>query len=178
VQAHWSAIASILYHVPHGATHAWTATSIKPHTTVWQNHLKNEGFVAQDQTGGFSAKREYTNTTHKHKNNIMKLVITHCFHVLELQEMKLQRKTSKDISEFKRKRTFLRKHTTRCHKSNHLTLEMKTFFCTLHQRQSSARISALKAWTSYWLPPMAMPGERENLHTTLKQKAQSLRDYG
>jgi hypothetical protein len=31
-------------------------------------------------------------------------VITHCFHVLELQGVKLQKKTSKDISEFKRKR--------------------------------------------------------------------------
>jgi hypothetical protein len=74
--------------------------------TMWQNHLRNEGFVTKDQTGGFSVKREYTNTTHKHKNNIMNLskVITHCFHVLELQGVKLQKKTSKDISEFKRKR--------------------------------------------------------------------------
>jgi hypothetical protein len=29
---------------------------------VWQNHLRNEGFVSQDYIGGFSTKRECTNT--------------------------------------------------------------------------------------------------------------------
>jgi hypothetical protein len=34
---------------------------------VWQNHLKNEGFVALGSIGGFSMKRECTNTSHKQK---------------------------------------------------------------------------------------------------------------
>jgi hypothetical protein len=50
--------------------------------------------------------------------------------------MKLQRKTLKDILDFKGKRTFLRKRTTQRDKSNHLALEMKIFFDTLHQRQT------------------------------------------
>jgi hypothetical protein len=29
---------------------------------LWQNHLKNEGFVSQDHIGGFSTKRECANT--------------------------------------------------------------------------------------------------------------------
>jgi hypothetical protein len=29
---------------------------------VWQNHLRNEGFVSQDHIGGFSTKRECVNT--------------------------------------------------------------------------------------------------------------------
>jgi hypothetical protein len=35
-----------------------------PSTMMWQNHLKNEGFVARDHIRGFSMKREYANTTH------------------------------------------------------------------------------------------------------------------
>jgi hypothetical protein len=35
---------------------------------------KNERFITQDHTREFSVKREYTNTIHKHKNNIMKLM--------------------------------------------------------------------------------------------------------
>jgi hypothetical protein len=50
--------------------------------------------------------------------------------------MNLIGKTSKDVSDFKRKRTFLRKRIARRHKSNHLALEMKTFFGTLHQRRT------------------------------------------
>jgi hypothetical protein len=30
---------------------------------VWQNHLRNEGFIDQDQIGQFSAKREYNEHT-------------------------------------------------------------------------------------------------------------------
>jgi hypothetical protein len=33
---------------------------------VWQNHLRNEGFISHDRIGGFSVKREYTNITHKY----------------------------------------------------------------------------------------------------------------
>jgi hypothetical protein len=29
---------------------------------LWQNHLRNEGFVSQDHIGGFSTKRECANT--------------------------------------------------------------------------------------------------------------------
>jgi hypothetical protein len=71
------------------------------------------------------------------------------------------------------------KRTTRRHKSNHLALEMKTFFSTLHKRWTLARIPTLKPGhpTDYhqW-----QRREREgggNLHITLKQQAQSLSDY-
>jgi hypothetical protein len=43
---------------------------VKPREVVWQNHLINEGFVFQDHIEGFSAKREYTNTSHKAYNTI------------------------------------------------------------------------------------------------------------
>jgi hypothetical protein len=33
---------------------------------LWQNHLRNEGFISQDHIKGFSVKLECTNTTHKH----------------------------------------------------------------------------------------------------------------
>jgi hypothetical protein len=72
------------------------------------------------------------------------------FHVLELQEMKLQsilQKISQSLSEsehFFESVTFYRKRTTQRHKSNHLTLEVKTFFGTLHQRRALAQIPALK----------------------------------
>jgi hypothetical protein len=35
---------------------------------VWQNHLRNEGFISQDHIRGFSVNWEYTNTSHKAYN--------------------------------------------------------------------------------------------------------------
>jgi hypothetical protein len=41
---------------------------------VWQNHLRNKGFVSQDHIGRFSTKPEYSNTSHEAYNTIdMKL---------------------------------------------------------------------------------------------------------
>jgi hypothetical protein len=34
-------------------------TPIKLWYQLWQNHLRNEGFVSQDHIEGFSAKQEY-----------------------------------------------------------------------------------------------------------------------
>jgi hypothetical protein len=59
--------------------------------------------------------------------------------------VKLLWKTLKDISDFKCKRTFLRKRTARRHNSNHLALEMKTFFGTLHQRWTQHRFQCSKS---------------------------------
>jgi hypothetical protein len=39
---------------------------------VWQNHLKNERFVASRWIGGFSMKRECTNTHTKHTKTWLK----------------------------------------------------------------------------------------------------------
>jgi hypothetical protein len=38
----------------------------------------------------------------------------------------------------------LRKHITQCHKSIHVTLEVKTFFDTLHLRRAPVQNLALK----------------------------------
>jgi hypothetical protein len=37
-------------------------TSMFLSSILWQNHLRNEGFVSQDHIGGFSTKRECANT--------------------------------------------------------------------------------------------------------------------
>jgi hypothetical protein len=37
---------------------------------LWQNNLRNEGFLSQDHIGGVSVKWEYTNITHKAYNTI------------------------------------------------------------------------------------------------------------
>jgi hypothetical protein len=103
----------------------------------------------------------------QYHNYAVKVKLLHiCFRYWSLQEMKLERILQK-IS-----------------KSNHLALEVKTFFGTLHQWQAPSHILALKAWTSHWWPPTASPKERErerererDLHTTRIQKAQSLSDY-
>jgi hypothetical protein len=92
--------------------------------------LKKQVFVSQDHIGRFSVKWECANTTHKHIIPwylSYKVVITYYFHVLEFTRDEAPKDTSKYISEFKRKRIFLRKHSiARCHKSNHLTQEVKT----------------------------------------------------
>jgi hypothetical protein len=98
-------------------------------------------------SGGFSAKQEYRNTTHisiqYHMKFKLKLLQIKC-HVLELQEVKLQRILQMISQSLSGSKHFLRKRTTPRHKSNHLTLEVKTFFNTLHQRWIPARIPALK----------------------------------
>jgi hypothetical protein len=48
------ALLSLHWHYP---TESESLTSF-----VWQNHLKNEGFVSQDHIGGFLTKRECANT--------------------------------------------------------------------------------------------------------------------
>jgi hypothetical protein len=74
--------------------------------------LKKQAFVSQDLIEGFSVKRECANTTHKHTIPwylSYKVVITYYFHVLEFTRDEAPKDTSKDISELKRKRMFLRK---------------------------------------------------------------------
>jgi NADPH-dependent ferric siderophore reductase len=77
----------------------------------------------------------------------LKLLQIKC-HVLEFTKGEGPKDTSKDISEFKWKRTFLRKHTTRRYKSNHLTLEVKIL---LHTTPATGSImdSSTQAWTSH-----------------------------
>jgi hypothetical protein len=54
---------TILNHVmPHLKT--LISTELLNTLLMWQNHLKNVGFVSQDHIGGFSMKWEYTNTSH------------------------------------------------------------------------------------------------------------------
>jgi hypothetical protein len=63
----WYAMLGHLYFVHGGFTciyslrfnHLWCLFRV---THLWQNHLKNEGFVSQDHIGGFSTKRECANT--------------------------------------------------------------------------------------------------------------------
>jgi hypothetical protein len=45
---------------PHAPDSIHSSDEIRP--IMWQNHLKNEGFVSQDHIGGFSTKRECANT--------------------------------------------------------------------------------------------------------------------
>jgi hypothetical protein len=70
--------------------------------------------------------------TETYNTNIMKLKSSYYTFVscIRVTRGEAPKDTSKDISKFKRKRTFLRKRTTRHHKSNHLALEVKTLFGT------------------------------------------------
>jgi hypothetical protein len=43
-------------------THVSILVAVHHVAPVWQNHLRNEGFVSQDHIGGFSTKRECANT--------------------------------------------------------------------------------------------------------------------
>jgi hypothetical protein len=90
--------------------------------------------------------------------------------------MNLLRKTSKDISDFKRKRTFLRKRIAQRHKSNHLTLEKKTFFSTLHQRRTQHGFQCSKSGlpTDCHQQQCRERERQKNLHTTLKLKSAKL----
>jgi hypothetical protein len=57
-----------------------TMRSVRERGPLWQNHLRNEGFISEDQIRGFSMKWECTNTSHKSiQYNILSLsiVITH-----------------------------------------------------------------------------------------------------
>jgi hypothetical protein len=132
----------------------WRKESAKQHraSCLWQNHLRNEGFVSQDHIGGFSMKRECANT-HKHtipnmKFNL-KLLQIKC-HVLGFTTYKAQNVLQRIIRVFAKAFVSHDRYTL-------FALEESGPPRTTYTCESQYGTQPSSVWISHWQPSLASP---------------------
>jgi hypothetical protein len=145
--------------------HHWVLSALGTkllRTSVWQNHLRNEGFVTSRLTGRFSVKRECANTHNKDLDTISEVTV-------KLLQLRFRMKRIAEAVSLK-EWEFVRKHFLDGYKGIHLALEVKSFVGSLYLRWVVVRGSTIGSLDLPLITTIGITGREREREITCTQE--------